>query len=66
MYKDKYVQQKSEYKVRYQEFLKKHVGGKKKQEEYHASLKEYKAKMKEYMKQFRLKKKNLLKVCVFV
>ena len=49
--------------MQYKEFLREKVGDKKKQEAYDAALKEHKAKMREYMKNFRLRRKNLLKVC---
>ena len=62
VYKVKYQQMKAEYDVQYKEFLQEKIGGKKKQEAYQAALKEHKAKMREYMKNFRLRRKNLLKV----
>lgn len=48
------------YKRKYEEFLRS-IGGKKKQEAYLEELKEYKSERREYMKNFRLKKKDLLK-----
>ena len=62
VYKARYQQKQSEYQLQYQEFLREKVGGKRKQEMYHAALREHKAKMREYMMKFRLRKKNLLKV----
>ena len=38
------------------------IGGQKKQESYLESLKQYRAEKREYLKNFRLKKKDLLKV----
>ncbi len=62
----RYEQKKMEYESLYEDFLKEKVGGKRMQDAYLDELKEHKANMREYMKQFRLKKMNLLKVCAFV
>lgn len=62
----KYEQLKVAYQEELSEFLKKTIGGKKKQEAYWEALKQYKAEKRDYMKNFRLKKQELLKVLLLL
>ena len=61
-YKEKYAERKRVHNEKVEEFMNE-LGGKKEQETYLKSLAEYRAKRRAYLKNFRLKKLGLVKVC---
>lgn len=63
VYQARAAQLKVQYEADYQKFLQ-GIGGKKKQAKYLESLSQYKADKRAYLKQFRLRKQNLIEVCV--